>query len=84
MELLQPTMLLSVVVAVASQVSILTLLMVLVGVRRSLVDLVELVAIKMLTLKHFLVHTALQSVAVVPVESMEEAQALEPQQLALV
>jgi hypothetical protein len=73
-----------VAVVVDTPVFILTLLMVLVGVKRSLAVTVEQVDTAMLTLKLFLEHTALQSVAVVLAVLTEEVQLLELQQLVLV
>jgi hypothetical protein len=77
-------MLLSLVVAVASLVPILTLVMALDMAKRFKVATVELVAIKTLTLRHFLVHTTLQSVAVEQQESLVvQLQLQEMQQLVL-
>jgi hypothetical protein len=69
---------------VDTQVFLLTLMMVLAMAKRSLVVMVEPVAIKTLTLKLFLVHTTSQLVAVVLVVLTEEIQLLEAQQLVLV
>jgi hypothetical protein len=77
-------MLLSVAVAVDLQVSTLTLIMVLVGAKRSLAVMVEPVVIVTLTLKSFLVHITLQSVAVERAVLMVGVQLLELQQLVLV
>jgi hypothetical protein len=52
--------------------------------KRSLVVMVELVVIKTLTLKLFLVHTTLQSVVGVLVLLQDQLQLLELQQLVLV
>jgi hypothetical protein len=77
-------MLSSVAVAVVLEVLLLTLTMEQVTDKRSLVVMVELVVIKTLTLKLFLVHTTLQSVVGVLVLLQDQLQLLELQQLVLV
>jgi hypothetical protein len=78
-------MLLSLVVVEDTQVSMLTLVMALDMAKHFKVVTVELVAIKMLTLKRLLALTTLQSVAVELLESMVvQTQLLELQQLVLV
>jgi hypothetical protein len=77
-------MLLSLVVAVALLVPILTLVMALDMAKRFKVVTVEPVDTVTLTLRHFLVHTILQSVAVEQQESLVvQLQLQEMQQLVL-
>jgi hypothetical protein len=77
-------MLLSVAVVVGSPAFMLTLAMALAMAKHFKVVTVELVAIKTLTLKPFLVHTTSQSVVVVLAVFMAGVQPLELQQLVLV
>jgi hypothetical protein len=77
-------MLLLVVVVAVLEAFLLILIMVLVGVKRSLVVTAERVGIKTLTLKHFLALTVLQSVVAVQVLLKDQPHLAELQQLVLV
>jgi hypothetical protein len=77
-------MLLLLVVVVVLIVPILTLAVALDMAKHFKVVMVEQVATVMLTLRHFLVHTTLQSVVAVLVVLVEEVQLQEMQQLVLV